>query len=139
MLDILYKMIYWVAGMHDKILAINDAGGYYFDDKQLHFIVVGVIGLLMIFIIYPIFKLLAKYNHTMVIAWIYVFTLLLVLTFAIEIGQWLSGTGRMEMADVTSGLSGFLIMFLVFAVVRGIYHAIVGAVRKNKEAAEAKH
>ena len=132
-------MIYWVAEMHDRILMINDAGGYYFDDKQLHFIVVGVIGLLMIFIIYPIFKLLAKYNHTMVIAWIYVFTLLLVLTFAVEIGQWLSGTGSMELGDVTSGMSGFLIMFLVFAVIRGIFNAIVGAVRKSREAAEAKH
>ncbi len=139
MIDILYRMIYWVARMHDKILAINDAGGYYFDDKQLHFIVVGALGLLMIFVIYPIFKLLAKYNHTMVIAWIYVFTLLLVITFAVEIGQWLSGTGRMEMADVTSGISGFLVMFLIFAVIRGIFNAIVKAFRRNKEAADAKH
>ena len=132
-------MIYWVAEMHDRILMINDAGGYYFDDKQLHFIVVGVIGLLMIFIVYPIFKLLAKYNHTMVIAWIYVFTMLIVLTFAVEIGQWLSGTGSMEMADVTSGLSGFLIMFLVFAVIRGIYHVIVGAIRKDKGSADERY
>ena len=133
MLDLLYRMIYWVARMHDKILSINDAGGYYFNDKQLHFIVIGVLGLLMIFVIYPIFKLLAKYNHTMVIAWIYVFTLLLVITFAIEIGQWLSGTGRMEMADVTSGLGGFLVMFFIFALIRGIYHAIVGAITRNEE------
>lgn len=139
MIDFLYRIIYWVARMHDRILAINDSGGYYFDDKQLHFIVIGVLGLLMIFIIYPIFKLLAKYNHTMVIAWIYVFTLLLVITFAVEIGQWLSGTGRMELADVTSGLTGFLVMFLVFAVIRGIYHAIVRAFKRSEESANAKH
>lgn len=136
MIDFLYKMIYWVAAMHDRILAINDSGGYYFDDKQLHFIVVGVLGLLMIFIIYPIFKLLAKYNHTMVIAWIYVFTLLTVITFAVEIGQWLSGTGRMEMADVTSGLSGFLVMFIVFAVIRAIFHVFVNLFRKDKGATD---
>ena len=138
MLDLLYRMIYWVARMHDRILMINDAGGYYLDDKQLHFVVVGGIGLLMIFIIYPIFKLLAKYNHTMVIAWIYVFTLLLVLTFAVEIGQWLSGTGRMEMADVTSGLAGFFVMFFIFAVLRGLFHGIKGMVI-SKEEADRKH
>lgn len=138
MIDLLYKMIYWVAEIHDEILTINDAGGYYFTDKQLHFLVVGATGLLMIFIVYPIFKLLAKYNHTMVIAWIYVFTLLMGVSFAVEIGQWLSGTGRMEMADVISGMAGFFVMFFIFALIRGIYHAIIGAVTR-KEEAERKH
>jgi len=124
MIDILYKLIYWVAEVHNHILSLNDSGQYYFDDKQLHFIVIGLLGMLMIFIVYPIFKLLAKYNHTMVIAWIYVFTLIMVITFAIEIGQWYSGTGSPEMADISAGVTGFLAMFLVFAVVRGIFHLI---------------
>lgn len=124
MIDILYKLIYWVAEVHNHILGLNDSGQYYFDDKQLHFIVIGLLGMLMIFIVYPIFKLLAKYNHTMVIAWIYVFTLIMVITFAIEIGQWYSGTGSPEMADISAGVTGFLAMFLVFAVIRGIFHLI---------------
>jgi len=33
--------------------------------------------------VYPVFKWLAKRNHVMVIAWIYVFTLIIVITFAI--------------------------------------------------------
>lgn len=138
MIDLLYKMIYWVARVHDHILSINDSGGYYFTDKQLHFIVIGVLGLLMIFVVYPIFKLLAKYDHIMVIAWIYVFTLLIVITFSIEIGQWLSGTGQMEMGDVVYGLAGFLVMFFIFALIRGIYHAIIG-IFTRKEELERKH
>ena len=138
MIDLLYKMIYWVARVHDHILSINDSGGYYFTDKQLHFIVIGVLGLLMIFVVYPIFKLLAKYDHIMVIAWIYVFTLLIVITFSIEIGQWLSGTGQMEMGDVVYGLAGFLVMFFIFALIRGIYHAIIGLFTR-KEELERKH
>ena len=122
MYDLLYKAIYTVAEIHDRILTINDAGGWYFNDKQLHFIVTGIFGLLMIFVIYPIFKLLAKYNHTMIIAWLYVFTVVLVITFSIEIGQWFSGTGRMELADVTAGVTGFLVMFAIFALIRGIFH-----------------
>ena len=36
----------------------------------------------------------------MVIAWIYVFTLIIVITFAIEIGQKVTNTGNMEFADI---------------------------------------
>ncbi len=132
MADVLYKIIYWVARTHDRILALNDRGGWYFDDKQLHFIVIGIVGMLMIFVAYPIFKVLAERGHTMVIAWIYVFTMILVISFAIEIGQWWTGTGRMEMADVTYGVGGFIAMFIVFAVLRGFYHFIVRSFRKDE-------
>ena len=92
MSELIYRFIYMVANVHERIIGINDAGGYYFTDKQLHFIVVGLFGMALIFVLYPIFKLLAKTGHTMVITWLYVFTVVLVLCFAIEIGQWYSGT-----------------------------------------------
>ena len=129
MVDLLYRMIYWVAEVHDHILNINNAGGWYFDDKQLHFIVIGVVGMLMIFVTYPVFKLLAETGHTMVISWLYTFTLVLVITFAIEIGQWFSGTGRPDADDMASGVAGFLIFFLVFAVIRGFFQLIARAFR----------
>lgn len=138
MRDWIYRAIYFVAEIHDKILSINDQGGWYFNDKQLHFIVIGVLGMLMIFITYPLFKLLAKYDHTMVIAWLYVFTLVLVITFAIEIGQWYSGMGRMESEDMAYGIAGFLIMFLIFAFIRGLYHAIRSLVGRDEEREEAR-
>ena len=124
MRELIYQFITWVSRVHDHILSINDSGGYYFDDKQLHFLIVGAFGMLLIFVIYPIFKLLAESGHTMVITWIYVFTLILVLTFAIEIGQWYSGTGNMESADIAYGVSGFLVMFLLFAILRGLFNGI---------------
>ena len=132
MWEIIYTFTLWVARIHDRILRINDAGGWYFDDKQLHFIVVGVFGMLMIFVLYPIFKLLAKHDHMMVITWIYVFTVVLVLTFAIEIGQGFTGMGVMESQDIAYGINGFLVMFLIFAVLRGLYHAIRKMTRKEK-------
>jgi hypothetical protein len=78
----------------------------------------------LIFILYPVFKLLAKTGHTMIITWLYVFTVVIVLCFAIEIGQWYSGTGVMESEDIAYGLTGFLVMFFIFAVIRGLYHGI---------------
>ena len=80
--------------------------------------------MLMIFVVYPLFKWLAGKKHVMVIAWIYVFTLIIVITFAIEIGQKISNTGNMEFADIMFGVMGFIVMFAVFAVIRGIYHGI---------------
>lgn len=85
----------------------------------------------MIFIVHPIFKWLVKHNHVMVISWLYVFTVILVITFAIEIGQKVTGTGAMEFADIVFGVVGFLAMFLIFALIRGIYHAIRNLIRKE--------
>ena len=120
----IYNFTMWVARIHDQISSINDAGGWYFDDKQLHFIVFGLFGMLMLFVLYPIFKALANSGHTMVITWLYVFTVVIVLCFAIEIGQWYSGTGVMESEDIAYGITGFLVMFFIFAIIRGLFHAI---------------
>ena len=86
---------------------------------------------LLIFIIYPVFKMLANTGHTMVITWIYVFTVILVLAFAIEIGQWYTGTGVMDSQDLAYGITGFLVMFLIFAIVRGTYLGIKQLVRRD--------
>lgn len=133
MRELIYNFITWVSRVHDHILSINDSGGYYFDDKQLHFLVIGAFGMALIFVIYPIFKWLANNGHTMVVTWIYVFTVILVLSFAIEIGQWYSGTGQMDSEDIAYGLSGFLVMFLIFAIVRGIYHGIRNLLKKESK------
>lgn len=130
------ELIYWfvrvTAYYRDRIGVWNESNSVVLDDKQLHFLVIGIIGLLMVFAIYPLFKFLAKRNHTMVITWIYVFTCMIVLTFAIEIGQGYAGTGRVEMADVVYGLGGFMAMFFVFAVIRGIYHLIRNCLRRKE-------
>jgi len=69
----------------------------------------------------------------MVIAWIYVLTLIIVITFAIEIGQKVTGTGNMEFADIVMGVFGFIVMFLVFSVLRGIYKLIRNLIRGDRE------
>ncbi len=124
MWDIIYMFTAWIARIHDHLLRVNDAGGWYFDDKQLHFITFGVFGMLLIFILYPLFKMLANRGHTMVITWLFVVTLIVVLAFAVEIGQWYTGTGSMESQDIAYGIAGFLVMFIVFALIRGLYHGI---------------
>ena len=81
------KLLYWCVGiitrLHNEIMRLNDAFEMNFTDKDLHFLVIGLLGMPMIFVVYPLFKYLAKHNHEMVIAWIYVFTVIIVITFAI--------------------------------------------------------
>ena len=114
----------WIAEIHSYLMRFNDSYEYNFSDKELHFIVIGLLGMAFVFIVYPVFKWLAKHNHVMVIAWIYVFTLILVITFAIEIGQKVTNTGAMEFADIVFGVVGFIVMFIIFSIIREIYHLI---------------
>ena len=129
MKELLYWIVEWIAKIHSHILRLNDAYEYNFTDKELHFLVIGNIGMLILVIIYPLFKILSE-NHILAIAFIYVFTVIVVITFAIEIGQKLSGTGTMDFADIVFGLAGFLLMFAIFAVIREIILAIVNLLRK---------
>lgn len=131
MVRVLYWIVEKIALIHSWLLRLNDAYEYNFSDKELHFLIIGAMGMAMIFVVYPVFKWLAKHDHIMVISWIYVFTLILVITFAIEIGQRVTHTGKMEFADILFGVLGFICMFLVFSVIRGIYHLIVRAIRKR--------
>ncbi len=120
MKQLLYFIIEVIAKIHTYILSLNDAYETSFTDKELHFLVIGAIGMILVLIIQPIFHYLAKKGLTLVITWIYVFTLMIVLTFAIEIGQGYTGTGNMEFADIMFGLVGFLFMFAVYAVIRSV-------------------
>ena len=133
MRELLYAIVGLISKVHDKIMQLNNAYETNFSDKDLHFLVIGLLGLGMIFVVYPLFKFLAKRNHEMVIAWIYVFTVIVVITFAIEIGQKITGTGNMEFADIMFGLVGFLAMFAVFSVLRMIYHGILALIRYLKQ------
>ena len=47
-------MVRGVARIHDKILALNDSSALFLTDKQLHFIVMGLLGMGMLLLVYPL-------------------------------------------------------------------------------------
>ena len=51
-----------VARIHNYIISLNNAYEMNFSDKDLHFLVFGLLGLGMVFVVYPLFKYLAKQN-----------------------------------------------------------------------------
>ena len=128
MVDFLYSIVSLIAIIHNVILRINDNFETVLSDKELHFIVIGLLGMGMLFIVYPLFKLLSK-NHVLVIAWIYVFTVIIVIVFAIEIGQGITGTGTMDFDDITAGVFGFMAMFIVFVIIRAIVLGIMHLIK----------
>lgn len=128
----LYGIIGIVTSIHNRILELNNGIENSFTDKELHFVVLGIVGLAMVLVIHPIFVWLAKNDHTIVITFLYVFTLMVVIAFAIEIGQRLTGTGAMEFADIVYGIAGFLAAFLVFAAARAIVRFIASAFSKGR-------
>ena len=137
MRDFLYMCVELVAEIHNQIMQLNNSYEVRLTDKELHFLVIGLLGMGMVFAIYPLFKYLASRGKEMSITFIYVFTVIIVITFAIEIGQKISKTGNMEFADIMYGLVGFLAMYAVFCVIRGIWHLILYLFRwlrdKNKQ------
>lgn len=56
MTDLLYAIVEIIAQIHTAILTWNDSFETTFTDKELHFIVIGLLGMGMLFVIYPLFK-----------------------------------------------------------------------------------
>lgn len=129
--DLLLYIVIFIARIHSKILSLNDAYEYNFTDKELHFIVIGILGMVILLITYPVFKWLAKKNYILLISWIYAFTLVIVIAFAIEIGQRVSHTGAMEFSDIVFGCVGFLVMFIIYAFVRMIVKVFAAYIKKK--------
>lgn len=128
--SLLYAIAGLVARIYYFILSWNDSIETSFTDKELHFLVLGVFGLALVCALHPLFLWLARTGHTMFITFFYVFTVIIVIAFAIEIGQGVLGVGHMEEGDITYGIMGFLFFFAIFAIIRGVVHLIVNL--KNK-------
>ncbi len=133
MRDFLYMAVELAARIHDRILMLNDGFSASLSDKQLHFLVIGLLGMLLLCIIHPVFSALARSGHVMVLSWFYVFTLILVITFAIEIGQKVSNTGTMSFADIVYGIGGYLWMFAVYAIVHGFVRLLLHFFRGKRQ------
>jgi len=131
--SILYEGTMIVAQIHESLMHLNDNFELYFGDKDMHFIVMAVLGMILFFMVHFVFKRLAKWSIT-AISFIYVFTVMTVLGLAIEIGQKITGTGDMDFQDVVAGLYGVLAFFAVYTVYRLIVLLVRHLMRGRKKA-----
>jgi len=118
--DWLYQLVVWIAQVHDRLWAYNRSFSSPFTDKELHFIVIGAIGLILFAFSFLLFRLLTRLNRYGVMAWLFSLALIFFITFAIEVGQYLTHTGSMELADIVYGIVGFFIASAGAALLYGL-------------------
>lgn len=117
----------FINNLHDLIVSIIKEFGLKITDKGLHFWIIGIIGIVLFFMIDPIFKKIAKLNPS-IITFIYTFTILIVVVFGIEIEQKVTGKGNMDFKDITAGLWGFIFIFALYFV----YKLVIYFIKKFK-------
>ena len=115
--------------LHDKVLDIVSIAGYSLNDKQLHFIFMAALGIVIFGATQILFKKLAKYSIT-AISFIYTLTVMIVIVFAIEIQQKLTNRGNMEFADIAYGLYGFIYVFCIYLLIKLVVISIKKIYRK---------
>ena len=128
---ILYFLVDLVATVHDYLLHLNDSFELYFSDKELHFLVMGVLGLALFLGVKWLFKRLSP----SAIAWVYTLTVMGMLGFAIEIGQYVTHTGNMELSDIAMGMWGVMAFGAAYTLLHLTIKALRKGIKGNREGA----
>ncbi|WLD93004.1 hypothetical protein [Alkalihalobacillus sp. AL-G] len=123
---------------HDLLQEFSKGLGFELSDKDLHFWIIGIIGIFCFLFVQITFRLLSEYSIT-VISFIYTFTVLLVIVFAIEIQQKITGRGNMEFVDAIVGLYGFMAFFGGYILIRLIFYFLFKGINKNKKRSEYRN
>lgn len=131
MVTLLRKLSELITFFHRYLVQMFDSLGFQFTDKELHFIVIGIIGFLIFIISTKLFKWLAKYSIQLV-SLVFTVTVLVVIVFAIEIQQKVSGSGNMEFLDVVYGLWGFVLIFGIYLIGWTLYYFIRKWIQQSK-------
>ena len=113
----------FINDLHDAALSVVNIEKYPLADKWLHFFVVGVAGLVLFAYIHAALVWLSKYGIA-TISFVYTITIIFVLSLAIEMEQFITERGRVDLMDVVAGLCGFLFSFGVLFGVKMIRNRI---------------
>jgi hypothetical protein len=118
--------------IHDILVLISQRMGFNLTDKDLHFWVIGFIGIITFSFVLFVFQAISKLRWNVhIFSFIYTFTVMIVLVFAIEIQQGITNRGRMEFEDALVSLWGFVVFLSVYPIV-GISYYYVKQYYKNK-------
>ncbi|MEK4011582.1 hypothetical protein [Peribacillus sp. FSL M8-0224] len=123
-----------VNNLHDFILFfVSDTLNSNATDKDLHFWIMGIIGIIIFLFVLFLSNLIARMRFGItILSFLYTFTVMVVLVFAIEIQQALTSRGNMEFQDAAIGLWGFIVFFLVFAVLSSLFLLVKNFFKQSK-------
>ncbi len=117
MLEVLKLMISAVNRLHDVLLLIVEKLGLGFNDKQLHFWVLGLIGIALFVAVDVTFRRISKWSIS-TISFIYTLTVLVVIALSMEIQQKITGRGALDFNDIIAGIWGFIVLLGLYILVR---------------------
>ena len=115
---LMLEIVTLIARVHDRILAFNAALGMGLTDKQLHFLSTGLLGIVLFALLFFPVRALVRRGRTAALVWLCALLDVLVFSFAVEIGQYETRTGVLEVADIAYGLLGFLAFSALWALIR---------------------
>lgn len=123
-----------VNNLHDFILFfVSDTLNSNATDKDLHFWIMGIIGIIIFLFVLFLSNLIARMRFGItILSFLYTFTVMVVLVFAIEIQQALTSRGNMEFQDAAIGLWGYIVFFMVFAVLSSIFLLVKNFFKQSK-------
>jgi len=110
--------------LHDLILVATQQSGTFIGDKELHFWVFGLIGMIIFFCSHAAFKYLQRWGLGAV-SFVFTGIILTILAVGIEIEQYITSRGQMDTLDVLAGVTGFLAFFLVYCLLVLIWRLLV--------------
>jgi hypothetical protein len=124
-----------INNIHDFILVfVSDTLGSNATDKDLHFWIMGIIGIIIFIFVLFLSNIISRMRFGItILSFLYTFTVMVVLVFAIEIQQALTSRGNMEFKDAAIGLWGFIVFFLVFAFISSLYLLIKKFLKQSKK------
>ncbi|MFY0781046.1 hypothetical protein AB1K18_12235 [Peribacillus simplex] len=124
-----------VNNLHDFILFfVSDTLNSNATDKDLHFWIMGIIGIIIFLFVLFLSNLISRMRFGItILSFLYTFTVMVVLVFAIEIQQALTSRGNMEFQDAAIGLWGFIVFFMVFAVLSSIFLLVKNLFKQSKK------
>jgi len=115
MVTIIKQLAGLINDAHDSLNSIIRIFFPSMNDKDMHFWIIGIFGIIFYFVVNMAFKRLAKLSVEL-ISLVYTVTVLLVVVFAIEIQQKITNRGAMEFEDIVAGMKGFLVLFTVYGL-----------------------
>ena len=129
MIDVLRWVVSAVNRLHDGLLVAVRALGLRLDDKQLHFWMLGLMGITLFVVVDVAFRWVSKWSVS-ALSFIYTLTILVVVALAMEIQQQITGRGALDFNDILAGIWGFVTLFCVYLLVRLTVHA--GSIARKK-------
>lgn len=131
MRDLFYCLIEWIGLVHDRLLTLNDRFPAVLTDKELHFLLFGLLGLVLCWLFGVLLRLCARRGRFVLPALLFALAAVTALAFAVEAAQQLTHTGQGELADVRAGVTGSAVFCGVGVLLRALIRALLRLLRRG--------